>query len=91
MAVAPGKWITPPEVHEIARELRSAADQIRSVYQSVSSVESQLDGSWLGNAKNVFDAHFNGFPKEIMAYATRLDHMAVEVLNIQVWIPGETD
>lgn len=89
MAAVPGKWITPPEVHSIASEFRAAADQIRYVYNSVSAVGTQLDQSWSGNAKSIFDAHFNSFPKEILAYADDLDRMAHEVLNIQVWVPDE--
>jgi WXG100 family type VII secretion target len=91
MSVVPaGHWMTPPEVGEIASEFRAAADQIRSVYGSVNAVGGQLDQSWRGNAKNIFDAHFNAFPKEILAYANDLDHMASEILNIQVWVYDET-
>lgn len=87
MSVMPeGHWITPPEVGGIASEFRAAADQIRSVYNSVNAVGGQLDQTWRGNAKNIFDAHFNSLPKEVLAYANDLDHMANEILNIQVWV-----
>ena len=90
MSVVPaGHWITPPEVGEIASELRAAADQIRSVYNSVNTVGIQLNQSWRGNAKNIFDSHFNTFPKDVLAYAHDLDQMANEVLSIQVWVPYE--
>lgn len=91
MAIVPvGHWITPPEVGEVASRLRAAADQIRSVYSSVNAVNGQLDQSWRGNAKNIFDAHFNSFPREILAYANDLDQMANEILNIQIWVLDET-
>lgn len=90
MSAIPGKWITPPEVHQIASEFRAAAERIRAVYHSVNSVGNRLDETWLGNAKNIFDAHFNSFPREIAAYADRLDQMANEISQIQVWVPDET-
>ncbi len=90
MSMVPvGHWITPPEVGAIASELRDAADQIRLLYGSVDAVGRQLDQSWRGNAKNIFDAHFNGFPKEILAYADDLERMARDILNIQVWVIDE--
>lgn len=90
MSAVQGKWILPPEVHEIASEFRAAAERIRAVYQSVNSVGNRLDDTWIGNAKNIFDAHFNSFPREIAAYAERLDQMAHEISQIQVWVPDET-
>lgn len=87
--VPDGHWITPPEVNEIAREVREAAERIRSVHGTATGVDSQLDASWRGNAKNIFDAHFNSFPREILAYANDLDRMADEILGIQVWVPYE--
>ncbi len=89
MAAAPGKWITPHEVQEIARELRAAAEQMRTVFQTANEVGNQLDDTWSGNAKNIFDAHFNSFPNETAAYAERLEQMAHAVLQIQVWVPDE--
>ena len=89
MAAVPGRWITPPEAHAIASELRSAADQIKTVYQSVNGVGNQLDETWYGNAKNIFDSHFNSFPKELLAYASQLDQMAQEVLQIRIFVPAE--
>ncbi len=85
--VTTGHWITPPEVGAIASEIRAAADEIRDTYKSVNAVGEQLDQSWRGNAKNKFDAHFNMFPSDVLAYADDLDHMANEVLNILVWVP----
>ncbi len=91
MSVVPdGQWITPPEVSEIAREVRALAEQVRSVHGVATSVEGQLNASWRGNAKNIFDAHFNSFPREVLAYANDLDKMADEILSIQVWIPNES-
>lgn len=90
MAMVPvGHWITPPEVGEIANRFRVIADQIRTVYASVNAMEGQLEQSWRGNAKNIFDAHFNSFPREILAYADDLDHIANEILNIQIWVLDE--
>lgn len=91
MSMAPvGHWINPPEVGEIASQFRAAADQIRSVYGSVNAVGTNLDQSWRGNAKNIFDAHFNAFPNEILAYANDLDNMANEILNIRIWVVDPT-
>lgn len=91
MSVIPaGRWITPPETGGIASELRAVADAIRSVYNPVNSIGGQLDQTWRGNAKNIFDAHFNSFPRDILAYADELDRMANDVLNIQVWVMDST-
>jgi uncharacterized protein YukE len=89
MSQALGHWITPPEVYQIASELKAAANKIEAVFTQVNQVDNQLDQSWLGNAKNIFDSHFNGFPKEILAYAQDLKQMADEVLAIQIWVPYE--
>lgn len=89
MSVIQGKWITPPEVQGIAAEFRAAAERIRTVYHTVNSVGNRLDETWYGNSKNIFDSHFNSFPREIVAYADRLEQMAHEILQIQVWVPDE--
>lgn len=81
-----GKWITPPEADEIAGQYRNAANEIRAIAQRVSGVGNRLDGSWLGNSKNIFDSHFNSFPNDITAYADMLDQMAHEISKIQVWV-----
>ncbi len=90
MSQVPGHWITPPEVEQFARELRAAADQIREVFHTATAVRSQLDSSWFGNAKNIFDSHFDGFPHDVASFAHRLDQMASEALAIQVWVPDES-
>ena len=91
MGIETGEWITPPETREIANEFRAAADRIREVYHAVQSAGSQLDATWVGNAKNIFDSHFDSFPREIAAYADHLDQMAHEILQIQVWITNKPE
>ena len=81
-----GKWITPHEAGEIASQYRAAANEIRNIEQQVSRVGANLDSSWLGNSKNIFDSHFNSFPAEITGYANLLDRMADEISRIKVWV-----
>jgi uncharacterized protein YukE len=87
MALATGEWITPPEVYRIAGEIKAVANQVESLYSTANGVGVELNGTWFGNAKNIFDAHFNGFPNEFIAYANELRSMAAQVLAIKVWIP----
>ncbi len=85
-AQTPGKWITPQEALEAANQYRAAASEARIVAQKVAQAGMRLDGSWLGNAKNIFDSHFNSLPSELAAYADMLDRMAHEISNIEVWV-----
>ena len=86
MSTTLGKWITPPEAVSIASKYRVAASEIRLVAQDMIRVSNSLDASWSGNAKNVFDAHFNSFPTELASFADHIDHIATQVANIQVWV-----
>ena len=87
MATEPlGKYITPSEAYEASNRFRAAANDARIVSQKVAQVGMRLDESWIGNAKNIFDSHFNSLPSELAAYADMLDRMAHDISNIEVWV-----
>lgn len=81
-----GEWITPQEAFEYAARYRAAAAEMREIAHRALNVGHRLDDSWFGNAKNIFDSHFNSFPQEIFAYADSLENMAQQISRIEVWV-----
>jgi len=80
-------WITPPEVSLIAERFRQAANEIRSrISPTTRSVEINLEGNWVGNAKQVFFSHYDPFPDAVDQFAAELEAMASAIASIQVSI-----
>jgi WXG100 family type VII secretion target len=86
VSVVTGYWYTPPEVYEIAARVRAIAQKVRAQYTPASQVKNQLDQTWYGNAKNIFDGNFQGFPQAILNYSDELKQMADEILGIRWWV-----
>ena len=81
-----GKWVTPDEAGVIASHYRNSAEQIRSTYLRIRDVGNNLDSNWVGNAKNVFFAHYGSLPDEISRFADTLEQMANDIASMKVWV-----
>ena len=86
----------PPEAHAAASAYRSAASDLRAQAQQVTGVRGSLEGTWYGNAKNIFFGNSDGTAKFFTIHANVLDQLAAEAekpvtvtRKVWVWVDEE--
>jgi len=78
--------ITPPEAHEIAGQLREAADALSSLVADLYQSKNDMEMTWQGRAKNRFD-DAAGSPERGLEYLVEdLRRMAHQIDSIEVTI-----
>lgn len=80
------KEITPEEVHAIADAVRQCADRAHEIAKKVEGVGEELDGSWMGRAKDLFFLHYEPVPRAIDHFAGSLNSKASAIEAIRVII-----
>lgn len=80
------KSIIPPEAHEIARQFRQAANELRSSSGNLNSIGATLDSDWLGHSKELFFDLFRSQPSAVSSMADWLLNCANYIESIHVTI-----